>query len=136
MKKKSEEGSDGSEDAENKKNSSDEEEDESNKGNDEDKESTESSTEESNNVDEKKMPAASPALPPAVSRTLTPAIPPVITVQRKGACCCGCGKDGSKSNHYCIYTKKGVMVWCYHPDQKIPEGHGSKAWCNSRGPRK
>jgi hypothetical protein len=21
------------------------------------------------------------------------------------------------------------MVWCYHPDQEIPEGHGSKAWC-------
>jgi hypothetical protein len=21
------------------------------------------------------------------------------------------------------------MVWCYHPDQDIPEGHGSKAWC-------
>ncbi len=21
------------------------------------------------------------------------------------------------------------MVWCYHLDQDIPEGHGSKAWC-------
>jgi hypothetical protein len=35
-----------------------------------------------------------------------PMIPPVITVQRKGACCCGCGKDAPKSNYYCLYTKK------------------------------
>ncbi len=62
------------------------------------------------------------ALPPAgINSTLPernnsavlPTIPPVITVQRKGAFCCGCGKDASKSNHYCIYTKKRVMVWCY-----------------------
>ncbi len=110
-------------------NSSDEEEDESNEGSDEDKEYTESSTEESDDVDDKKMPAVSPALPPAVSPALPPAIPPVITVQRKGACCCGCGQDASQRNHYCIYTKKRVMVWCYHPDQEIPEGHRSKAWC-------
>jgi hypothetical protein len=70
-----------------------------------------------------------PALPPAIPPTLPPAIPSVVVVQKKGACCCGCGADASKSNHYCIYTKKRVMVWCYHPDQEIPEGHSSKAWC-------
>jgi hypothetical protein len=54
-----------------------------NEGDDEDKEATESSTEESEDDDQKKMPAVSSALPLA--------IPPVITVQRKDACCCGCG---------------------------------------------
>jgi hypothetical protein len=27
-----------------------------------------------------------------------------------------------------LYQKR-VMAWCYHPDQEIPEGHGSRAWC-------
>ncbi len=51
--------------------------------------------------------AMPPSMPPAAPPTISPTIPPAITLQKKGACCCGCGLDASSSNHYCIYTKKG-----------------------------
>jgi hypothetical protein len=46
-----------------------------------------------------------------------------------GRCCCGCGLDASASNHYCIYTGKRVMAWCYQESQEVEEEHGSKALC-------
>jgi hypothetical protein len=57
--------------------------------------------------DSASLPPLPPALPRAVPAALPPSIQPVITVQKKGACCCGCGTDSSNINHYCIYTKKG-----------------------------
>ena len=33
-------------------------------------------------------------------------------------CCCGCGKDASKSNHYCVHTNKRVMAWCCDIDKQ------------------
>lgn len=61
-------------------------------------------------------------------------------------CCCGCGKDASKSNHYCVHTNKRVMAWCCDIDKQpkqwknianktisivAEEGAGSRMVCNN-----
>ena len=54
---------------------------------------------------------------------------PLSTRIASGQCCCGCGMDAAQSNHYCIYSGKRVMAWCFHESQEVEEGYGSKALC-------
>ena len=47
-------------------------------------------------------------------------------------CCCGslsCTGDVSKSEHYCLTTKKRCFAWCFSPGTEIGEGHGSTGIC-------
>ncbi len=59
------------------------------------------------------------------------AIAELLPVDMIGKCCCGCGANASRSNHYCKNIGNRVMAWFYQPSQNVEEVHGSIACCTT-----